>query len=632
MGIPGLTTFIENSFSGKWLQCEPKGHLVIDGHSLCFTMHFDFHIDWIHGGQYWKFKELLLKFFHSLLSSDIVPVLVFDGIDYKREKEPVIMRRKRDSVRAIRKQLTEHGAHSCPVLPVLAIEVFRQVLEELNIRMYIADGEADPHTVAIANHYKCPVVSNDSDYYIFNVHHGYIPLKHLNWQNKPVKAEMYTLNHFNAVFGLKDPKLSRMIPAIVGNDFIEGRFDNAYLKEDIMFSSRHDTKGSYRVESILRYIAKFKTVSELLEHVSTLETGHSLAKSLTRNLEKAEQIYNIDYTLSQEDLMNNSILVTTNGSKIPDWVLKQYRCGYFVSSLMETLVVGQSFLRIATDDPYRPSAQLASRPIRQSIYSILSPLMKGNSVSEIIRFEADLHREQVDFSSSITFSIFPAIQELSPPQRTEVLCEVIGVSPTVLEVFDRKWKLVVASACFWVRECSPNLHLVKSLVLCFLFCSQDRDPGSLLPRGNVHEERNSKWMNALHQFSCFQCIYLDMMKLNNILLNPLLFVSPAYLFDGRLAQFYACKKDINGIVDKNFKESLLYKNLFETLTSFGRRKSSDRRPSSSPKANRSKSDAGHQKPKVAAAKKVSGVMSNNPFAMLTLEDDEEEASSDKSDE
>ena len=627
MGIPGLTSCIENYFSGKWLQCEPKGHLVIDAKSFCYTMYFNSEIDWIHGGQYWKFKELLLKFFDSLLSSNIVPVLVFDGIDYKREKEPVKMKKRTDSVKAIRKQLTEHGARSRPVLPVLAMGVFKQVLEELNIHMYTVDGEADPDAVAIANHYKCPIVANDSDYYIFNVHHGYIPHKHLYWKNKPVKADMYTLNHFNEVFGLKDPKLSRMIPAIVGNDFIEGIPENTYLKEHIMFSSRHDTKGSYRVESILRYIAKFKTVSELLEHVSTLETGHSLAS----NLEKAEQIYNIDYTLSQEDLMNNSILVTTNGSKIPDWVLKQYRCGYFVSSLMETLVVGQSFLGLATDNPYRPSAQLASRPIRQSIYSILSPLMKGNSVSEIIRFEADLRHEQVDFSPSITFPIFPAIQELSPPQRTEVLCEVIGVSPTVLEVFDRKWKLVVASACFWVRECSPNLHLVKSLVLCFLFCSQDRDPGSLLPHEIIHEERNSKWMNALHQFSCFQCIYLDMMKLNNILLNPLLFVSPAYLFDGRLAQFYACKKDINGIVDKNFKGSLLYKNLFETLISFGH-KSSDKRPSFSPKASKSKSDAGHQKPKVAVAKKVSGVMSNNPFAMLTLEDDEEEASSDKSDE
>ena len=48
----------------------------------------------------------------------------------------------------------------------------------------------------MANHYQCPVVALDSDYFMFNIDAGYIPINKLHWENRPITAELYMLGDF----------------------------------------------------------------------------------------------------------------------------------------------------------------------------------------------------------------------------------------------------------------------------------------------------------------------------------------------------------------------------------------------------------------------------------------------------
>ena len=72
--------------------------------------------------------------------------------------------------------------------------------------------------------------------------------------------------------------------------------------------------------------------------------------------------------------------------------------------------------------------------------------------------------------------------------------------------------------------------------ICFVVCSSDKDPSLLISTDCDKQPHNN---DTLHVFSMWQCVYFDAMKLNNLLMNPLLFTSPALLFDGRLAMHYA---------------------------------------------------------------------------------------------
>ena len=71
----------------------------------------------------------------------------------------------------------------CIIAPAMFHAAFRNILHELQILLYVVDSEGDWDTVAIANYYGCPILSNDSDYYMYNVEGGYIPLHRLHWED-----------------------------------------------------------------------------------------------------------------------------------------------------------------------------------------------------------------------------------------------------------------------------------------------------------------------------------------------------------------------------------------------------------------------------------------------------------------
>ena len=222
MGVRGLKTFV-NKFFKKWERREVRGKLVVDGSSLCHNL---YRVDWIHGGQYLEYRLGILQYFHTLQQADISPIVVFDGIDYKQEKTEETFRRRSERIREIDSVLTAGTtckpaaeAVKLSILPVLAIEVFQQTLRELGIPLYVVDGEADAMIVQIANYYSCPVLSSDSDFFIFNVEGGYIPMDRFHCDDTPITADVFSVRAFAEHFQFADINLRLIIPAIMGNDF-----------------------------------------------------------------------------------------------------------------------------------------------------------------------------------------------------------------------------------------------------------------------------------------------------------------------------------------------------------------------------------------------------------------------------
>ena len=624
MGIRGLTTFIRNNFSDGWKWTEVKGSLVIDGFSLTYTLHAQLHIDWIHGGQYKEYRDVLCRFFTALQSCDIRPMVMFDGVDYKREKEPEMWRRREEAVKTTKEQLLVKGeGYSSRLLPLLAFEVLREVLEELEVPLYFADGDADCDTVALANHYSCPVVANDSDYYMFNVIGGYIPLERLEWSSKPVTAEVYMLDQFMKMFNYASPELCRMIPALVGNDFMSSRLYKI-IKFDVIGAVNCHSDAAF-CQSLIKYISSFPSPDALLEHIEQLEQGHEIKVAIETNFRKAQALYEVTYTLDHNKLMKNTNLVTINGSHLPELILCQYRSGYFLSSLMEVLVLGQCFLRVSTDNPCRETAHNCSQPIRQCVYSMLAPYLGTSEVTEITRHQDTLRRVTVMAVERPNLPVVTEIrEEMDRSDRLKVLCSVLECDMSLLERFEGKWQYVVAVTFYWAQRSHPSHHIVKSLVLCLLLCSDGKGSASdgkgstsLVPRWYKGKERitDRQWLEALHYFSQWQCVFLDVMLINNLLLNPLLFISPAYLYDGKLALYLACSKcDIDGVARKELRDKELYDKLLGVIapnlkTSLAKKKEQ------SATCNKKVSSAGSQDKKLAKP----AIACANRFDLLTMD-------------
>ena len=183
MGIKWFTSFINHS-SYKWEECRPKG-IVIDGLSFIYT--FSENISWMEGGRYWLFREKLIEFFGCLESNHIEPIIVMDGPDFRNTlSEKEIMRfKKRERKNQVIAEWVVHDKESKNACdsptPILTFGIFSTVMKELGVEVFAAKGEADQDTVAIANYYNYPVLANDSDYYMYDIKAGYIPIDRFNW-------------------------------------------------------------------------------------------------------------------------------------------------------------------------------------------------------------------------------------------------------------------------------------------------------------------------------------------------------------------------------------------------------------------------------------------------------------------
>lgn len=611
MGISGLTTFIEKEFRG-WERREISGKLVIDAYSLCFTLHIGNRIDWTQGGQYAKFRNVTSHFVKALQKAGVSPVFVFDGIDYTGKKASVIRRRRKDSIRAIHSCLSDSSRHYVPdnILPPLAVEVFLEALRRCQAQFYVVDGEADPEAVALANHYNCPVLAKDSDYFLFNVNAGYIPIASLEWESAPVIGNVYLLSNFAKYFKIPI-EMCYALPAILGNDFLKSLISE--LKDDMVSHLCDEASTLTNAKMVTTYLASYQNFDDLLDHICTLPSGEACANMLSRNFERSKQMYTISGGC--DTLSHTTKLCFQNGMKLPDWILGQYREGYFTSSLMEVAMLGKSMMRVVPDDPAQESSLLASRPIRQAIYGILASHLRSTSIIEVIRHQQDLRDESVDALLSVSDTKLPLVDEiggLGVQRRLDIFCSILGTTATLLQNFDMHWRLAVAVTCYWVRTASPSMQLIKSLLLCLLESNSEHHHQS---RRHYRSELD---LSVLHKCAQWQCIYLDAMKLNNLLLNPLVFVSPALLFDGQLIMCYVHKKDIDSIARKVTRQSL-YSVLLEEMKKCHAQHQSHKQPSS-----RSTSEL---KKKPSSSKSAS--ISTNRFALLAVEDPNSDTSSEE---
>ena len=459
-------------------------------------------------------------------------------------------------------------------LPVLCFKVFLMAMEELGVTVIYTDGDADRGIVSIANYYNYAVLAYDSDYYMYDIKAGYIPIDSFNWHALPFKVEVYKLCDFNSQFGLKDPKLCRVIPAVLGiYDLNETDLMVRLIEEGVI-----STDNNRQVGSLVRFISKVSNVEQLISHIrETMDEREKIAKDLEKNIKIAEEMYDGIDTLSKEELQAKSLVVPDSVASVvrgfPNWLMKHNDEGRI---LVSVALKGTCLPRCVVDDPHKPTARLASVGIRQSMYTMMSPpLMKENRVKErqggnIEDIEIEDHEVSI-LSPPHTLPSVLDIEGKSHDEKLSVFCHVLGIDPNILNEFDKEWKLVIAAACYWVKKCRPNKKLIEALAATFVQCSRIR-PDAETPMinqsvlYNLSDIPHAASINALHNFACFQCIYIDTVTLNKLLQGCLDdTLSPAFFFDGKFTLAFVCTNKLNSTVDEKIVPDPLYRKIFETL-------------------------------------------------------------------
>ena len=225
MGVRGLFSFFENNHDTFFVRKELRDTMiVVDGNNLRYHLfNTCARKNCYFGGDYEKYYRHVCKFFMELLACEIKPIIVMDG-SYDIAKRKTLWQRTRDQIQA--------GIHCAPtnsliVLPLMAKEVFLQAIRSFESIKLIQDFyEADSKIALIASTLNCPVLSNDSDFFVFNV--DVISIRNMSFENceketgNVFSCQKFDREAFLKHFGIKNRDMIFLLASLMGNDYVSG--------------------------------------------------------------------------------------------------------------------------------------------------------------------------------------------------------------------------------------------------------------------------------------------------------------------------------------------------------------------------------------------------------------------------
>lgn len=542
MGIRTLTKFVDTNYARWERGRRVRGTLVVDGNCILHSLHT---MEWSNGGQYREFRNAVRRFYSKLLESGISPIVVFDGVD-EAQKIDTLVRRKQEWVNTIHNRITDNSSRPAKthgrILPPLTSEVYRMALYGLDIQFYVADAEADVAIARLANHYHCPVLSQDSDFFVFRLVGGFIHFKRFYYYSSVVTADVYHRDQFADQLGLRDRSLFCVIPAIVGNDFMEPCVPS-FISQMVRSISTTGSASS-RIRAICSHLSHFSSVGDF--------TSRSYGgKKLEQRCQRALEWYEVPKDLSVEELVSSTDLSHHNGTKFPEWLTRLFHLGHLPSSPMDAAISSQAIFRVVAENFKKENSVLAGLPIRQHMYALL----EVDTVVEILRCGLTMEGVKVmkqELNGEFRGVTLASVEFFSYQERQSLFYEILKCHKLTINLKltgrYQDWRFVAATTSFWARTTHPPEHLVRALLLCFMLCSFLPEARFKLLHSHswkvpLEFRQSQEWLDTLHWFSQWQAIYHTAFTLNALLNEPMWVFSPAFLYDGQLAMHLASTTD-----------------------------------------------------------------------------------------
>lgn len=370
MGIHGLTSFIDNNPHLLKDHCLHNCRVIIDGNNFYHFMYSYCKVRFEFGGDYDVYERKVRMIFSTFKACNIEPFVVFDGaytIDGRKYQTTIS--RARDRIYTA--QRISNGQRGV-LIPCLTQITFRQTLDMMNIPHVTCDFEADNQIVALANQWNCPVISNDSDFYIFDLVGGFIPLDYIDFRPKPCgevenSPELYLLVQFYHVdeFISCFPSLKRSVlplfATMVGNDYMDSKafemFYNKKKKTPKLNSRRYSASKKHgKITAILYWLEDKGECEELIPQVMSFirrECRQKVEKLLMNSICGYKETHSFESFNLKEFFegkhdavtLSKELLLDYNCNTLPDWFVHALRCGKIPVFLLNVILLHRVILQ-----------------------------------------------------------------------------------------------------------------------------------------------------------------------------------------------------------------------------------------------------------------------------------------------
>ena len=418
----------------------------------------------------------------------------------------------------------------------------------------------------MAQSLNCPVLGNDSDFFIFDVKEGYIPLSFFNWKAGELRASIFYRSKLASHFGIR-AELIPLLASLAGNDYVKTHALEAFYRA---LTGSPGTQHFSRSEERFRKIAnKLSEPPDSCNQQEALESVLQMISSEDRcKLKQAVQLSLQEYKIKESNLFDYfttravcSSLRTRNGHEIKQWVLERFRSGLFSTKFMNSLTSGKCLLRVQVENCDEISANRSSLRLRQFVYGILNDVEEGTnepgnlpSVQEWDRAGTELEQFNV---APYQEGVVPGISLMPYLETTETLNVLLfaldSADTPEIEALPQDMKIFAASLRYLLNHAQPELKMNHLLaLLCCCVKLQDN-----LAEENVKTQSTD--LRAAHSFCQWQSVLTDAINLNCTLLEPVLTPHIHKIFNGQMAHSLAEKLNQGKLfIDKTLSKPCLH--------------------------------------------------------------------------
>ncbi|KAL0963354.1 hypothetical protein UPYG_G00305260 [Umbra pygmaea] len=552
MGVQGLNGFVEDN--GKCLKVFNfrNSKLIIDGSNLYHTLYLDSRLDQSCGGDYDAYEDLICSFFKALRECGIEPYVVIDGgSDYTNNKFDTLRNRAQSKIE--KAHGLSVGAQDSKVIPTLAKLVFKQVLFSLNVPFAQCICEADQEIASLARTWNCPVLSNDSDFFIFDIQGGYLPMNHFQWQSgssqKHIPCKIYTATSFCSIFNI-NRQLLPIFAALAGNDYV-----SLYDMGFIIRWKGQSKMGPYRkkrfafFDKLLNWLSQFQGSQKVLSSVPGLigqgNKRYGMADAL-RALSLGMEEYKLPPGIL-ERMFNDGVPPDPGHLPkplrvLPGWTMLPLINGRLPTKMVDVMLQKKAIQVAQVEDHGLASGNTTSRPIRQVLYGLL---LGGGDVVE------EYDRKGLKLTNSSVKAVLPRsaeqlhldmVDKVPASVRLEVFVEAVAVSLATLQGLPPHLKLPVAVTCYWMRCAKPQPDQLQALLLGLVYGELSRQrkgqPVGVPELENlgalIQPAARRVDLGVAHAYSQWQSCLRDSLDLNQLLCFPLPEPECAWLYKGTL--------------------------------------------------------------------------------------------------
>ena len=536
-----MTTYINNHSDCYLKPYELRDtYLVIDGDNIICQLYISCENgNCAFGGDYDKYAQCVAGFFDELLLCNVTPLVVIDG-SYEKKKLETILDRIKSKVR-LASQCHPANQRRTTIFPLMLTTVFIDVMNDKNIRYTQTLFEADNAVAAVAKALDCPVLSYDSDFYIYGI--PYIPFKTLEkcviksrTGNACMKrCKIYQIEYLlNSFKGLHQSMLP-LAAVLIGNDYTNGcTFNNFFRRLKLPNRSQTKQNKQYCIEAIFSWLGKYTLDEAVVEILSTvpeykqqkllniIETtvdsytnisgemtmlqlgfsneyvGQASVSSAKKSfksdiginsfIHKVKNLKTSKLNVEQKEngtmnIFRNSELVFNEAivNTMPEWFLNDFSkgkySGYFISLLVQRLYV----CPVQVEDDDCPSSNAISLKILSVIFGLLKSEMDDKTVTlKYVMRNQNTGIACLELKGTDTVSL-SKLREIPLSVRKEILNNTLEVAnePCINDLLP-EWMLYVACIKYWLEQrelYKYNKCYVYSLFVSMLFSIIDSKIG-----------------------------------------------------------------------------------------------------------------------------------------------------------